>query len=54
MEHGIDPEILGVNRVNGLKNMVLKEAKAGKLSGGSWRRISFEAMPKAHGGSICG
>lgn len=30
MEHGIDPEILGVNRVNGLKSMVLKEVKAGK------------------------
>ncbi len=30
MEHGIDPDILGVNRVNGLKNMVFKEAKAGK------------------------
>ena len=30
LEHGIDPEILGVNRVNGLKIMVLKEAKAGK------------------------
>lgn len=30
MEHGIAPEILGVNRVNGLKNMVLKEVKAGK------------------------
>ena len=30
LEHGIDPEILGVNRVNGLKSMVLKEARAGK------------------------
>ncbi len=30
MEHGIDPEVLGVNRVNGLKTMVLKEVKAGK------------------------
>lgn len=30
MEYGIDPEILGVNRVNGLKTMVLKEVKAGK------------------------
>lgn len=30
MEHGIDPEILDVNRVNGLKNMVLKEIKARK------------------------
>lgn len=30
MEYGIDPDILGVNRVNGLKNMVFKEAKAGK------------------------
>lgn len=30
MEHGIDPEILGVNRVNGPKSMVLKEVTAGK------------------------
>ena len=30
LEHGIDPEILGTNRVNGLKVMVHKEVKAGK------------------------
>ena len=30
MEHGIDPEMLSANRVNGLKSMVLKEVKAGK------------------------
>lgn len=30
LEHGIDPEILGTNRGNGLKAMVLKEVKAGK------------------------
>jgi hypothetical protein len=30
MEFGIDPDILGMNRVNGLKNMIRNEARKGK------------------------
>ena len=30
IELGIDPEILGENRVNGLKNMIRNEVRAGK------------------------
>ena len=30
LELGIDPDILGVNRVNGLKTMIRNEVRAGK------------------------